>query len=162
MPERSTSPTVKRCVNKSWWVPLAVACAVIGSPLVRAENQGSSKEFVLALPEGIEAARRVVLELTEVRLPRNRAAVFRARAIEEGGAEVPLGSVGLLAESSDAEGIALHGTVRIDVTKALKRWRQNHPGVSATRIRVAPYAGKELLANLEWSVVSAGLTLVAP
>ena len=123
---------------------------------------GSAKEFVLVIPEEIESARRLVLELREVRLPRKAAVVFRARAIDEGGAEVPLGSVGLLAESSDAEGTALHAALRIEVTKALKRWRQSHPGVSDIRVRVVPYAGGAPLADLEWSVEAAHLKVVAP
>ena len=73
-------------------------------------------------------------------------------------AEVALGSIGVLAESKDAAGTAVHAALRIDVTKALKRWRQDHPDVSAMRIRVVPYAGKEPLASLEWSAASAGLT----
>jgi hypothetical protein len=139
-----------------------VTRVMAGSPPVGAEDQGPVKEFVLALPEGIEGARRVVLELSDARLPRNRGAVFRARAIDENGAEVPLGSVGMLADSNDAEGTVLHPALRIDVTSALKRWCQEHPGVSAMRIRVVPYAGKEPLANFEWSVGAANLKLVAP
>jgi hypothetical protein len=103
-------------------------------------------------------ATRVVLELSEVRLPRNAAVVFRARAIEDGGAETPLGSLGLLAESNDAPGTRLHATLRIDVTKALQRWRQSHPGAREIRVRVAPYVGAEPLTNLQWSAASAGLT----
>jgi hypothetical protein len=141
-------------VNRKWWLPLVLASAIACA--------GSAKEFVLELPAGIETARRVVLELSEVRLPKNAAVVFRARAIEEDGTEVPLGSVGLLAESNDAQGTALHGALRIDVTKALKRWRLAHPDVGATRIRVVPYAGREPLANLEWSTVEASLRVVAP
>ncbi len=149
-------------MNKAWWLPLAVALAVAASSPAGAEDQGSVKEFELTLPEGIEGARRVVLEMSEVRLPRNKAAVFRARAIDEDGAEVPLGSVGLLAESNEAEGTVLHPALRIDITKALKRWCQGHPGVSAMRMRVVPYAGKEPLADLEWSTEGADVKLVAP
>jgi hypothetical protein len=145
-------------VNSARWLWLAVALAGIAS----AGPEGSSKEFVLELPPGIETAHRVVLELREVRLPRNKAAVFRARAIEEGGAEVPLGSVGMLAESGDAEGTALHGALRIEVTSALKRWRHAHPDAGTLRIRVAPYAGKEPLADLEWSTETASLKIVTP
>jgi hypothetical protein len=123
---------------------------------------GSAKEFELPLPQGIETARRVVLELTDVRLPRNAAAVFRARVIEEDGAEVPLGSVGFLAESNEAQGTVLHPALRIDVTKALKRWRESHPEVLAMRIRVVPYAGKEPLPELEWSAESAELRVIPP
>jgi hypothetical protein len=129
------------------------------NPLVGAEDGGSSKEFALELPEGIEAARSVTLVLSNVRLPRNTAAVLRARIAESGAADVPLGSIGVLAESKAAEGTALHAALRIDVTKALKRWRQDHPGISAMKVRVVPYAGAEPLAHLEWSIESAGLTL---
>lgn len=153
-------------MNKSWWLLPAAALVVTGvmagSPPVGAADQGPVKEFVLALPEGIEGARRVVFELSDVRLPRNKAAVFRARAIDENGADVPLGSVGMLAESNDAEGTVLHPALRIDITKALKRWCQDHPGVSAMRIRVVPYAGKEPLATFEWSAGAADVKLVAP
>jgi len=130
-----------------------------GSPLVGAEDRASSKEFVLELPEGLEAARSVALVLSNVRLPRKAAVVLRARVAESGGAEVPLGSIGVLAESKDAEGTAVHAALRIDVTRALKRWRQDHPGHSAMKIRLVPYAGREPLANLEWAIESAGLTL---
>ena len=156
MPKRSTSPTVKRFANKARWALLAVLAinaAIAGS--------GSSKEFVLELPEGIDAARRVVLELSEVRLPRKAAVIFRARAIEEGGAEVSLGSVGLLAESSDAEGMALHTALRIDVSRAIKRWRLAHPEASTVRIRVVPFAGGTPL-DLEWSTTAAAVKIVTP
>jgi hypothetical protein len=134
---------------------------IVGTAIAAAP-QGSSKEFVLALPEGIGAARRVVVELSDVRLPRKAAVVFRARAIDADGAEVPLGSVGLLAESSDAEGAALHAAIRIDVTKALKRWRLAHPDDGTARIRVVPYAGAEPLATLEWTAGAAALKVVTP
>src|SRR5688572_17741832 len=136
MPKRSTSPTVKRFANKARWALLAVLAinaAIAGS--------GSSKEYVLELPAGIDSARRVVLELSEVRLPSKAAVVFRARAIEADGAEVSLGSVGLLAESSDVEGMALHAALRIDVTRALKRWRLAHPEADKLRVRIVPFAG---------------------
>ena len=119
---------------------------------------GSSKEFVLELPQGIDAAHSVVLVLSDVQLPRNTAVVLRAR-LAESTPEVPLGSIGLLAESKDAEGSARHAALRIDVTSTLKRWRRDHPGVGTVRIRVAPYAGSEPLAGLEWSAASANLTL---
>jgi hypothetical protein len=150
-------------VNKSWWALLAVAVAMTsvmaGLPPVGAENEGSAKEFELALPEGIEGARRVVLELSEVRLPRKAAVVFRVRAVDEVGEELPLGSVGLMAESNHAEGTATHAVLRIDVTNTLKRWRQDHPAVGAMRIRVVPYAGTKPLEDLEWSTASAVLAL---
>ena len=120
---------------------------------------GSSREFQLALPAGIDTARGVVLVLTEVRLPRNLAAVLRARVADSATTEIPLGSIGLLAESKTAEGTAFHATLRIDVTKALKRWRQDHPDVREIRIRVAPYAGAKPLPDLEWSTASAALAL---
>jgi hypothetical protein len=157
MPKRFTSPTVKRFANKARWALLAVTLAITAA----IAGSGGSKEFVLELPQGIDAARRVVLEMREVRLPRKAAVIFRARAVEDGGAEVPLGSLGLLAESSDAEGIALHATLRIDVTRALKRWRLAHPEVSAARIRVVPYAGDVPL-DLEWSATAAAVKIVAP
>jgi hypothetical protein len=156
MPKRSTSPTVKRFANKARWALLAaltINAALAGS--------GSSQEFVLELPQGIDAARRVVIELSNLRLPRKAAVIFRARAIEESGAEVALGSVGLLAESGNAEGTALHATLRIDVTRALKRWRLAHPEVGAVRIRVVPYAG-EVPLDLEWSTTAAAVNIVAP
>ena len=144
---------VKRFVNKAW-------CLLLVATLVLPAMAGSSKEFVLELPQGIDTARSVVLVLSDVRLPRNAAVVLRASRVfaESAAAEVALGSIGVLAESKDAAGTAVHAALRIDVTKTLKRWRQDHPGVSAMRIRVVPYAGKEPLASLDWSAASAGLT----
>jgi hypothetical protein len=144
-------------VNKVGW---ALLVATLAATVAMAGSADSSKEFVVVLPDEIEGARRVVLELSDVRLPKKAAVVFRARAIDEDGSEVPLGSVGMLAQSNDAEGTLLHPTVRIDVTKALKRWQQHHLGVSAVRIRVVPYAGAEAMVNLEWSVESADLVLI--
>ena len=120
---------------------------------------GSSREFLLALPAGIDTARSVVLVLSEVRLPRNAAVVLRARVADRNTAEIPLGSIGLLAESKTAEGTTLHATLRIDVTKALKRWRQDHPGVGEIHVRVIPYAGAAPLPDLEWSIGSATLAI---
>ena len=139
-------------------VALVVTGAMAGSPLVGAEDRGSSKEFVLELPEGLEAARSVVLVLSDVRLPRKAAVVLRAR-VAESAAEVALGSIGVLAESKDAEGTAVHAALRIDVTKALKRWRQDHPGHSAIKHPRGPVRGQRTACHLEWSIASAGLTL---
>ena len=141
---------VKRFANEAW-------CLLLVATLVLPAMAGSSKEFVLDLPQGIDTASSVVLVLSDVRLPRNAAVVLRVRVAESGAAEVALGSIGVLAESKDAEGTAVHAALRIDVTKTLKRWRKDHPGVNAMRIRVVPYAGKEPLASLEWSAASAGL-----
>jgi hypothetical protein len=142
-------------------VAIVSTMAMTASPLVAAEPAESMKEFVLELPADIETARRVVLELSDVKLPKNAAVVFRARAVDENGAEVPLGSVGLLAQSNEAEGTAFHSTLRIDVTKALKRWRLAHPEVSAMRVRVAPFAGAEPL-TIVWSTTAASLIALAP
>ena len=142
---------VKRFANEAW-------CLLLVATLVLPAMAGSSKEFVLELPQGIDTARSVVLVLSDVRLPRNAAVVLRARVADSAAAEVALGSIGVMAESKDAQGTAVHAALRIDVTKTLKRWRQDHPGVSTMRIRVVPYAGKEPLVSLEWSAASAGLT----
>lgn len=143
---------VKRCVNK------ACCLLLVATLVLPAAMAGSSKEFVVELPPGIDTAHSVVLVLSDVRLPRNAAVVLRARLVESAAAEVTLGSIGVLAESKDAAGTSVHAALRIDVTKTLKRWRQDHPGVSTMRILVVPYAGKEPLASLEWSAASAGLT----
>jgi len=141
---------VKRFANEAWFLLLVAT-------LVLPAMAGSSREFVLELPQGIDTARSVVLVLSDVRLPRNAAVVLRVRVADSADAEVALGSIGVLAESKDAEGTAVHAALRIDVTKTLKRWRKDHPGVNAMRIRVVPYAGKEPLASLEWSAASADL-----
>ena len=130
----------------------------MGSNVASAHPQANSKEFVLALPPEFAAAHSVVLVLNNVRLPKSAAVVLRAR-LAEGEAEIPLGSIGVLAESKDAQGTATHAALRIDITKTLLRWRQEHPYASAVRIRVVPYAGKEALPDLEWSAASASLTL---
>jgi hypothetical protein len=140
-------------VNKAWWLPPAAAL------VAAVAMAGSSKSFVLELPQAIGTARRVVLELSEVRLPRNAAVVFRARVLEDNGVETPLGSVGMLAESNDAQGTRQQATLRIDVSLALKRWRQNHPGAREIRISVVPYVGAQPLTSLDWSAASAELTL---
>lgn len=120
---------------------------------------GGSREYLLALPAGIDTAHRVTLVLSEVRLPRNAAVVLRARTADSAATEISLGSIGLLAQSKTAEGTVLHAALRIDVTKALKRWRQNHPGVREINVRVVPYAGVTPLPDLEWSADSAALAL---
>jgi len=146
---------VKRWVNRTGRALLAagisMSCALAGG----------SRDYRLALPDGIDTARSVALVLSEVRLPRKTAVVLRARMLETVAdgthSEIPLGSIGLLAESKNAEGTALRAALRIDVTKALKRWRQDHPGVREIRIRVVPYAGATPLPDLEWSAGSAAL-----
>jgi hypothetical protein len=138
---------------------LAATSALAAEP---AQNPPTSaKEFVVEVPAGIDSARSVFLVLTDVRLPRKAAVVLRARLVENAGdtAELPLGSVGLLAESKDADGVAEHGFVRIEVSKRLKRWRQEHRDVGTIRIRVVPYAGARSLPDFEWSAVSAQLSL---
>jgi len=151
-------------VNKSWWQPLLLALG-LGLPALASERAqgpaGSAKEFVVEVPVGIDSARSVFLVLSDVRLPRMAAVVLRVRLVENSAdtSELPLGSVGLLAESKDAEGVAQHDTVRIEVSKKLKRWRQEHPDVNPVRIRVVPYAGAKPFTDLQWSAVSARLSL---
>ena len=115
----------------------------------------------MEVPVGINSARSVFLVLSDVRLPRMAAVVLRARLVEnaEDTHELPLGSVGLLAESKDADGVAEHDVVRIEISKKLKRWRQEHPDIQTLRIRVVPYAGPNPLPQLDWSVSSARLSL---
>ncbi|HYJ41784.1 MAG TPA: hypothetical protein VEW08_13410 [Steroidobacteraceae bacterium] len=158
-------------MNKFWWVSLSVALGLVAMSALGAEpvesSPGSTKEFVVAMPPDIGSARSVILVLSDVRLPRMAAVVLRARLVEtkavKGGADIvallPLGSVGLLAESANAQGVTHHSVVRIEVTKKLKRWRQDHPGVSSLNIRVIPFAGADPLPHLEWSAASARLSL---
>ena len=71
------------------------------------------------------------LVLSDVRLPRMVAVVLRA-----GWWKAPRTPTNCrwarsacIAESKDAEGVAEHDVVRIEVTKKLKRWRQEHPDI---------------------------------
>lgn len=146
-------------MNKTWRAALLFALAV-ASDVAAAHPHASSQEFVVELPAGMVTARSVVLVLNEVRLPKNAAVVLRAR-LAEGAAERPLGSIGVMAESKDAEGMKTYAALRIDITKPLLRWRQDHPYAITVRIRVVPYAGKDPLADLDWSAASAALTLNA-
>ena len=156
-------------MNKTWWAPLAIgfgmASAVACATSVDTAPPTNSREFVLTLPPEIDAGGSVLLVLKDVRLPKSAAVVLRARLVESSaetpGAEIPLGSIGVMAESKDAEGTATHAVLRIDITQPLLRWRQEHAGATTVRIRVAPFAGKEPIADLEWSAASAALTLNA-
>ena len=150
---------MKRCVNKTWWLSRLFALAV-ASTVAAAQPPASSQEFVVELPAGIAAARSVVLVLNDVRLPKSAAVVLRAR-LAESTPEVPLGSLGVMAESKSAEGMKTHAALRLDITKPLLRWWQDHPDASNVRIRVVPYAGKDPLTSLDWSAASAALTLDA-
>ena len=67
----------------------------------------------------------------------------------------------MLAESSDVEGMALHAALRIDVTRALKRWRLAHPEADKLRVRIVPFAGGAPL-ELEWSTTAAAVKIVPP
>ena len=152
-------------MNKSEWLPWVLGLGLAATPILAAEpaqsSASSAKEFVVEVPVGINSARSVFLVLSDVRLPRMAAVVLRARLVEnaEDTQELPLGSVGLLAESKDADGVAEHDVVRIEISKKLKRWRQEHPDIETLRIRVVPYAGPNPLSQLDWSVASARLSL---
>ena len=152
-------------MNRTAWLPRLLALSLAATPALASESAStpaaSAKEFVVEVPVGIDSARSVFLVLSDVRLPRMAAVVLRARLIEDPAdtAELPLGSVGLLAESKDADGVAEHDFVRIEVSKRLKRWRQEHRDVGTIRIRVVPYVGASPLPQLEWSVASARLSL---
>lgn len=140
---------------------MAAGLALVATPTIASEPAESAKEFELELPVGIDSARVVFLELSDVALPRSASVVLRARSLESVGGtvtELPLGSIGLLAESRNAEGVIHRDVVRIEVTKRLERWRRHHPGVSTLRVRVVPFAGADPLPKLEWSVASARLS----
>jgi hypothetical protein len=141
---------------------VAAGLALVGVPVVASDAMDSSKEFEVEMPVGVDSARSVFLELSDVQLPRMASVVLRARSLESVAGivtELPLGSIGLLAESKNAEGVTRHALVRIEVTKRLKRWRQDHPGISTLRIRVVPFAGADPLPHLQWSAASAQLSL---
>ena len=141
---------------------MAAGLALVAAPVFASDAVGSSKEFEVEIPVGVDSARSVILELSDVQLPRMASVVLRARSLESVAGtvtELPLGSIGLLAESKNAEGVTRHAVVRIEVTKRLKRWRQDHPGIGTLRIRVVPYAGADPMPQLKWSAASAQLTL---
>lgn len=143
-------------------MPLAAALASIAMPLAASDAVESAKEFEVEIPVGVESARSVFLVLNDVQLPKMASVVLRARSVEVVAGtetELPLGSIGLLAESRNAEGLAIHAVVRIEVTKRFKRWREDHPRISMLRIRVVPFAGAEPMPQLEWSAASARLSL---
>jgi hypothetical protein len=141
---------------------VAAGLALVAVPVIASDAVESSKEFDVEIPVGLDSARSVILELSDVQLPRMASVVLRARSLESVAGtvtELPLGSIGLLAESKNAEGVIRHAVVRIEVTKRLKRWRQDHPGVSTLRIRVVPFAGADPMPQLKWSAASARLSL---
>src|SRR6478736_1809888 len=132
-------------------MPLVAGLMLVAMPIVASEPVESSKEFEVEIPVGIDSARSVFLVLSDVQLPKMAAVVLRARLVESskgGETEVPLGSLGLLADSKDAEGIAEHDVIRIEVSKKLKRWRAEHPDVKTLRVRVIPFAGANPLPTL--------------
>lgn len=141
---------------------MAAGLALFALPVFASDAVESSKEFEVEIPVGVDSARSVILELSDVQIPRMASVVLRARSVESVAGtviELPLGSIGLLAESRNAEGVTHHAVVRIEVTKRLKRWRQDHPGVSTLRVRVVPFAGADPMPNLKWSAASAQLSL---
>jgi len=145
-----------------WSLAVAAGLALVAMPVVASDAVESAKEFEVEIPVGVDSARSVILELGDVQLPRMTSVVLRARSLESVAGtvtELPLGSIGLLAESKSAQGVTRHPVVRIEVTKRLKRWRQDHPGISTLRIRVVPYAGADPMPNLKWSAASAQLSL---
>jgi len=149
-------------VNSRWGLSLAAGLALIALPVAASDAVESSKEFEVEMPVGVDLARSVILELSDVQLPRMASVVLRVRSLESVAGtvtELPLGSIGLLAESRSAEGVTHHPVVRIEITKRLKRWRQDHPGISTLRIRVVPFAGADPLPTLKWSAASARLSL---
>ena len=141
---------------------MVAGLALVAMPAAASDAVDSSKEFEVEIPVGVDSARSVFLELSDVRLPRMASVVLRARSLESVAGtvtELPLGSIGLLAESRNAQGVTHHDIVRIEVSKRLKRWRQDHPGTSTLRIRVVPFAGADPLPTLKWSAASARLSL---
>ena len=141
---------------------MVAGLALFALPVFASDAVESSKEFEVEIPVGVDSARSVILELSDVQIPRMASVVLRARSVESVAGtviELPLGSIGLLAESRNAEGVTHHAVVRIEVTKRLKRWRQDHPGVSTLRVRVVPFAGADPMPNLKWSVATAQLSL---
>jgi hypothetical protein len=105
------------------WGGLAVFLLAMASP---APTDGSIHRITLPLPERAAAAPQIDIVVGPIDLPRRRAAKFYVYAEGAGSADALLGSFAALAESRDAAGSHRVGPFRVNVTRTLRRWMDQH------------------------------------
>lgn len=115
-------------------VGLAVACASVG-------QGGGGTHFEVQLPPDL-ASRETHLLLRNVQIPRDRAIVLRAYALDADAKKIFLGSTGMPGVSPDSSGTTLVNVLRIIVTRGIREWSLKYPNARTVVIEVGPSDGR--------------------
>jgi hypothetical protein len=115
------------------------------------------QRFVLPLPEHWQES-KVRLVLEGVRVPGNVPLKLRVTAMGEDNKEVFLGSIGVEAIGPSHTETRQLQTLRLDVTRSLKRFLEHHANPREVKIRIRAVDGKNNpIHDLKWSVGNARL-----
>lgn len=119
-------------------------------PAVFADD--GAKQFSVDVPDNWREATRIRLVLENVTTPANRA--FKLRVTAKRGSEtVVLGSAPVEAVGRDRSGMRSIPSIRLDVTRTLRRFLGNKSDVSRVEILIEPVGPRnEPTKGIDWSV----------
>lgn len=111
-----------------------------------------AKQFSVELPANWRDADRIRIVLENVTTPANRA--FKLRVTANTGTEtIVLGSAPVEALGRDRTGVRNIPSIRLDVTRALRRLLGSNAGVRSVQVVIQPVGPRgEPVTDLEWSV----------
>jgi hypothetical protein len=129
---------------------LIVLIIVVLCPVAFADD--GAKQFSVDLPDDWRDAARIRLVLENITTPANRA--FKLRVTTKSGSEtIVLGSAPIEAIGRDRTGTRSIPSIRLDVTRALKRLLGNSADVSRIQIVVQAVGPRnEPVKGFEWNL----------
>jgi hypothetical protein len=112
--------------------------------------QGPALRFSPTLPDGWRQQSQVMLVLKDVSVPRKTPATLRFYAVDQDKRHL-LGSYGLPAESTEAQGAQTHQRLLVPVTSTLRKWTAAPAGGQKIDILVEPVDAKNRpLKTFDW------------
>lgn len=124
----------------------AHSCAVVHA-------DGGPQRFTASLPENWQEATRLRLVIEGIRTPGDTPLKLRVTATADEGGETLLGSVGVEAIGPTRSESRYIRSLRMDVTRSLRRYLQNKADASTVELQIqAVDARNKPIRNLKWSV----------
>jgi hypothetical protein len=142
-------------------VAIVVWPAAIAPP-AGAASDGPPRVFETRVPDAWRTADRLMLVVKDLSVAKNRPVVFEFFATGEGRKPELLGSYGIVAESDEAAGDWHFESIRVNVTRPLRRWLD--PGAATTvSIRVDVVDGnRQPMRDLRWTAKSIAIETPSP
>jgi hypothetical protein len=139
------------------WLALMPALIFLPAAIGPPAGGGASEPprmFEVRVPETWRTAGRLMLVARDVTVPKNRPVIFEFFATAEGKKAELLGSYGVVAESETASGDWHFESIRVNVTRSLRRWLDVNPATTIS-IRVDVVDGDRTpVRDLRWNAQS--------